>query len=157
MIIDTFTDAIRNPLYPKVICQTLQEIKNKKPHGLAPGKYIVQGDDIFFSVIEGETRPLNEQQPEFHRQYIDIHIVLSGKEIIGAGVKGLPLELSDPFNEEHDLGFCQKIASETLIHLQEEELAIIFPYELHRPMCTHEQTSSLRKIVVKINQALLQP
>ena len=75
--------------------------------------------------------------------------------MVGAGVTGLPLELSEPFNDAHDLGFCRHIASETLIHLQPEELAIIFPLELHRPMCILTAPAALRKIVVKIDAALL--
>ena len=155
MIIDTLSAGAVNPIYPPVIRQTLQAILGKAPHTLPVGKYPLQGDSVFFSVVEGHTRPLAEQRPEFHRQYIDIHIVLTGEEVIGAGVAGLPLELSEPFNAAHDLGFCQQIASETLIHLQPEELAIVFPLELHRPMCALQTPAPLRKIVVKIDAALL--
>lgn len=155
MIIDTLSAGAVNPIYPPVIRETLQAIIAKQPHTLPAGKYPIQGDSVFFSVVEGHTRLLEEQRPEFHRQYIDIHIVLTGEEVIGAGVTGLPLELSEPFNGAYDLGFCERIASETLIHLQPEELAIVFPLELHRPMCALTTPAALRKIVVKIDAALL--
>ncbi|MDR3433481.1 MAG: YhcH/YjgK/YiaL family protein [Rouxiella aceris] len=155
MIIDTLSAGAVNPIYPAIIRQTLQAILDKAPQTLAPGKYPLQGDSVFFSVVEGHTRLLAEQRPEFHRQYIDIHIVLTGEEVIGAGVTGLPLDLSEPFNAANDLGFCHQIASETLIHLQAEELAIVFPLELHRPMCALQTPAALRKIVVKIDAALL--
>lgn len=155
MIIDTLAQGIANPLYPDVIRKTLQAIQDKHPDTLAVGKYLLQGDAVFFSVAEGETRELNSQRPEFHRRYIDIHIVLSGEEIIGAGVKGLPLEMAVPFEEANDIGFCRRIDSETWIHLLPGELAIIFPQELHRPMCTTGTPAALRKIVVKIDNHLL--
>ncbi|MGB7802056.1 YhcH/YjgK/YiaL family protein [Buttiauxella sp.] len=155
MIIDTLLDGAKNPLYPALIRHTLQAILDKKPHSLPTGKYPIQGERVFFSVVEGETRLLEQQKPEFHRQYIDIHIVLAGEEVIGAGAKGLALEMTGPFNDKQDVGFCQHISSETLIHLHPEELAIIFPYELHRPMCTLSQPAALRKIIVKIDSALL--
>lgn len=155
MIIDNLTAAAVNPIYPAIIRKTLQAIIDKAPHSLPAGKYPLQGDSVFFSVVEGHTRALAEQRPEFHRQYIDIHIVLAGLEVVGAGVTGLPLDLSEPFNTAFDLGFCEHIASETLIHLQPEELAIVFPLELHRPMCTLDAPAALRKIVVKIDAALL--
>jgi YhcH/YjgK/YiaL family protein len=110
---------------------------------------------MFFNVVEGETKLLADQKPEFHRQYLDIHLVLEGKEVIGAGVLGLPLPLSEPFNEAHDLGFSPAIPGETLIHLQPGELAVIFPGELHRPMSTCTAPAALRKIVAKIDCALL--
>jgi biofilm protein TabA len=155
MIIDTLSAGAVNPIYPAIIRQTLQAIIDKAPYTLPAGKYPLQGDSVFFSVVEGHTRLIAEQRPEFHRQYLDIHIVLAGKEVIGAGVTGLPLNLSEPFNTAHDLGFCHEIASETLIQLQPGELAVVFPLELHRPMCALEAPAALRKIVVKIDAALL--
>lgn len=155
MIIDTLEQAVKNPLYPAVIRKTLQAIQANNPQTQAVGKYAIQDEAIFYSVMESETRDFNAQQPEFHRQYIDIHLVLAGEEIIGAGPIGLELDLIAPFEEQKDLGFCHRIDSETLIHLQPGALAVIFPLELHRPMCTFGVPSPLRKIVVKIDSALL--
>ena len=73
----------------------------------------------------------------------------------GAGNKGLPIAPDGPFKEAHDIGFCEAISSETLIHLHPEELAILFPGELHRPMGAMDAGAPLRKIIVKIDNALL--
>lgn len=155
MIIDTLAHAAHNPIYPAVIRRTLQAIEGHQPATLPAGRYEIQGDEIFFNVMEGETRHIQDQQPEFHRRYIDIHLVLAGEEIIGAGPEGLPMESVSPFDESKDLGFCLQIASESLIHLKPGALAVIFPLELHRPMCTQGVPSPLRKIVVKVDSALL--
>ena len=48
-----------------------------------------------------------------------------------------------------------EISSETLIHLHPEEIAIIFPGELHRPMSSLGAGAPLRKIIIKINSALI--
>lgn len=155
MIIDTLTAAAKNSFYPPVIRKALQAVLQQEQHTLPPGKYTVDGDNLFFTVVEGSTKPLAEQRPEYHRQYIDIHIVLKGEEIIGAGNKGLQIAEDGPFNPAHDIGFCRAISSETLIHLHPEELAILFPGELHRPMAATGAGAPLRKIIVKIDQALL--
>ncbi|MFT4292755.1 YhcH/YjgK/YiaL family protein [Enterobacter sp.] len=155
MIIDTLATAAKNALYPPVIRNALQAVIAQDPLSLPAGKYTVDGDNLFFTVAEGETRPLAEQRPEYHRQYIDIHIVLVGEEIIGAGNKGLTITPDGPFNAAHDIGFCEHISSESLIHLYPLELAILFPGELHRPMSALDAGARLRKIVVKINNDLL--
>lgn len=155
MIIDTLTRAEKNAFYPAVIRKALRAVIQQEPHSLPPGKYIVDGDNLFFNVVEGETKPLAEQRPEYHRQYIDIHIVLAGEEIIGAGNKGLEIIADREFNDAHDIGFCTQISSETLIHLHAEEIAILFPGELHRPMASLGAGAPLRKIIVKIDSALL--
>lgn len=155
MIIDTLTAAANNAFYPPVIRKALQAVIGQEPHSLPPGKYIVDGDNLFFTVVEGETRPLAQQRPEYHRQYIDIHIVLAGEEVIGAGNKGLEIIEDGPFTLAQDIGFCTQISSETLIHLHPFELAILFPGELHRPMAANGAGAPLRKIIVKIDHALL--
>jgi YhcH/YjgK/YiaL family protein len=155
MIIDTLAAAAKNTLYPPVIRNALKAVIAQDPLSLPEGKYTVDGDNLFFTVAEGETRPLAEQRPEYHRQYIDIHIVLVGEEIIGAGNKGLTITPDGPFNVAHDIGFCEHISSESLIHLHPLELAILFPGELHRPMSALDASARLRKIVVKINNDLL--
>lgn len=155
MIIDTLTGAEKNTFYPAAIRQALRAVIQQAPHTLPAGKYTVDGDNIFFNVVEGESRPLAEQRPEFHRQYIDIHIVLAGEEIIGAGNIGLKIIPDGAFNTAHDIGFCTQISSETLIHLHPEELAILFPGELHRPMGSLGAGAPLRKIIVKVDSGLL--
>lgn len=155
MIIDTLSHAEKTPFYPAVIRKALRAVIQQEPHTLPPGKYIVDGDNLFFNVVEGETKPIAEQRPEYHQQYIDIHIVLAGEEIIGAGNQGLEIIPDGAFNNAHDIGFCTKISSETLVHLHPEEVAIVFPGELHRPMCSLGAGAPLRKIIVKINSALL--
>ena len=126
----------------------------QQPHALPPGKYTVESDNVFFTVVEGHTRPLSEQRPEYHRQYLDIHIVLKGEEIIGAGNKGLPVVEDGHFNTTQDIGFCQAIDSETLIHptrksWRSSSLANYTADGLPRTR------AALRKIVVKIDRALL--
>lgn len=155
MIIDTLNHAEKTAFYPQAIRKALRAVINQEPHALPPGKYIVDGDNLFFNVVEGESKPLAEQRPEYHRQYIDIHIVLKGEEIIGAGNKGLEIVEDGAFNDAHDIGFCTQISSETLIHLHPEEIAIIFPGELHRPMSSLGAGAPLRKIIIKINSALI--
>lgn len=155
MIIDALTTAAENAFYPAAIRKMLATIIESNPYDLPAGHYQVQGKQMFFNVVDGETALLDNQKPEFHRQYLDIHIVLQGKEVIGAGVLGLPLTLSEPFNDAHDLGFCPAIPGETLINLQPGELAVIFPGELHRPMSTTTTPAPVRKIVAKIDCDLL--
>lgn len=155
MIIDTLTGAEQNPFYPAAIRKALRAIIQQEPHTLPAGKYTVDGDNIFFNVVEGETHPLAGLRPEFHRHYIDIHIVLVGEEIIGAGNRGLEIVADGEFNAAHDIGFCTQINSETLIHLHPGELAVLFPGELHRPMGSLGEGAPLRKIIVKVDGGLI--
>ena len=50
----------------------------------APGKYAVEGEELFYVVDEYETKPVEEGRLEIHRKYMDIQYIVSGVECIGA-------------------------------------------------------------------------
>lgn len=155
MIIDKLNNAAHNPVYPQVIRQTLQAIIANKPQQLANGKYSIEGELIYFSVFDGKTKLLEEQRPELHARYIDVHIVLEGKELIGAATSEQQQQQDGEFDELNDIGFFKGMGCETLINLQPADIVILFPGELHRPMATLGKPAALRKIVAKIDASLI--
>ena len=50
---------------------------------LPVGKTPLAGEDIFASVNEYETEPVEDRRPEKHFQYIDIQVLGAGRESIG--------------------------------------------------------------------------
>ena len=46
------------------------------------GKYNIKGEDIFVNIVEYNTVSKEERFWEAHRDYIDIHFMIKGKEII---------------------------------------------------------------------------
>lgn len=155
MIIDKLDNAALNPAYPQVIRHALQAILANQPQQLANGKYPIEGELIYFSVFDGKTKPLEEQRPELHARYIDVHIVLEGEEIIGAAPEGQHQQPDGEFDETNDIGFYKGMGCETLIKLLPGDLTILFPGELHRPMATLGEPAALRKIVAKIAVSLV--
>ncbi len=155
MIIDTLADGAANPFYPVAIRRALQGIQAFDLAALAPGKYQIEGDLIFMTLVEGVTRPLNDQRPEFHRHYIDVHLVLEGEEIVGAATRDQATTAAQEFDSEHDIGFCPSMGTESLIRLAPGDVVLIFPGELHRPMATLGQPARLRKVIAKIDMSLL--
>ncbi|NIY47432.1 YhcH/YjgK/YiaL family protein [Cedecea colo] len=155
MIIDKLSNAASNPVYPQAIRHALRAIVANKPQQLANGKYPIEGELIYFSVFDGKTKPLEEQRPELHARYIDIHIVLEGEELIGAAPIEQRQQPDGEFDEQNDIGFFRGMGCETLIKLLPGDLAILFPGELHRPMATSGTPGALRKIVAKIDVNLI--
>jgi YhcH/YjgK/YiaL family protein len=154
MIIDTLTAAAKNALYPPVIRNALQAVIAQDPLSLPAGKYTVDGDNLFYR-RRRRNAPAGRTAPGVPSSVHRYSYCPGGEEIIGAGNKGLTITPDGPFNAAHDIGFCEHISSESLIHLHPLELAILFPGELHRPMSALDAGARLRKIVVKINNDLL--
>ncbi|MFC1770208.1 YhcH/YjgK/YiaL family protein, partial [Nitrospirota bacterium] len=72
--------------------------------GTPPGKYEIDGENIFAILSTYETSHREERRPEAHREYVDIQILLSGKEIIEwYPIEGMNVELE--YDESRDVGF----------------------------------------------------
>ena len=115
----------------------------------APGKYAVQGEDIFYVVDEYDTKPAEEGRLEIHRKYMDIQTIVSGCECIGtAPLEGLTEQT--PYDGEKDLAFYDAAADMSKLILKPGMFAIFWPNEPHMPGRTVEKCERVKKIVIKI-------
>jgi YhcH/YjgK/YiaL family protein len=115
----------------------------------APGKYEVDGENLFYVVSEYETKPIEEGKLEIHRKYLDIQYIVSGEECIGvAPLEGLTEET--PYNGEKDLAFYHYDPTMSKLHLKQGMFAIFWPNEPHMPGRSIDRAEKVKKIVVKI-------
>jgi YhcH/YjgK/YiaL family protein len=117
---------------------------------LEPGKYPVDGDNVFAIVNEYMTKPLAECDPESHRDYADIQIMVAGVERLGyAPLNGQPE--TTPYDEERDVAFYS-LAPEDLSYLTlyPGEFIIFFPSDIHQPEVYTHQPELVRKVVIKV-------
>src|ERR1700761_3230360 len=101
--------------------------------GLDTGKYPIDGDNIFAIINEYTTRPVSECDPESHRDYADIQIMIIGAERFGY----TPLTTQMPttaYNADKDFALYT-IADEDLnyITLHPGQFIIFFPTDIHQP------------------------
>ncbi len=95
---------------------------------LETGKYSVDGENVLAIVNEYTTKPAAECDPESHREYADIQIIVMGTERFGY----TPLtdqQTSTPYSSENDVAFYS-IAEDDLsyITLRSGQFIIFFPY-----------------------------
>ena len=83
---------------------------------------------------------------EYHQKYLDIHILLTGKETIGwKNLSDCKVE-KQAFDVENDYGLYQD-APTTYVTLHPNEFAIVYPEDAHAPIIGE---GKIRKLVVKI-------
>jgi biofilm protein TabA len=125
-------------------------LKNTNLDTLSPGKYPIQGDDLFASVTIAPTKEFDKTNWESHKKYIDLQYVISGKEKIGVA----PLAsatVTKPYDETKDVA---NYTAEGIFHLAEPTvLFLFFPTDVHRPNVKVEGYDSDKKIVLKIRVA----
>jgi biofilm protein TabA len=125
-------------------------LKNTNLDTLSPGKYPIQGDDLFASVTLSPTKEFDKTNWESHKKYIDLQYVIKGKEKIGVA----PLAsatVTKPYDETKDVA---NYSTEGVFHLAEPSVFFLFfPTDVHRPNIKVEGVDSDKKIVLKIRVA----
>lgn len=117
---------------------------------IEPGRYELEGSDVFVSVTEYVPKPIEDVQFEAHRVYADIQYVATGQEQISI----VPIDdavITEPYDEENDVMFLSTPASEHRIATP-DRFFVFFPSDAHRPSVrVNENDSSLvKKVVVKV-------
>ena len=101
-------------------------------------------------VSEYETQEVNEYGYEAHREYIDIHYLISGCEKICS----LPLEYlqeTKAYNKENDAAFYveNEVKPQQML-LGNGYFAIMFPQDGHMPQLCVSEPLKVKKVVAKV-------
>ena len=98
------------------------------------GRHDIDGDNIFVMVQELELRPYEQARLELHRKYIDIQLVLRGKEeVFGWSEKKDCLTAETEFDEAKDIQlFTDK--PQCFYTVREGQFSILYPEDGHAPM-----------------------
>ncbi len=116
---------------------------------LAPGRYDIDGNQVYLMIQEPELKAWDQGRWEAHRRYADIQLVLAGSERIGfCSVSSAPVET--PYSPENDILFYQEMpGNEALVRAG--EMMILFPQDAHKPCIRpHGGGDKVRKAVVKV-------
>jgi YhcH/YjgK/YiaL family protein len=114
---------------------------------LAPGRYDIDGSNIYALVQEYETIVKEQGKWECHKNYIDIQYVLSGTEQIGyANLEGMKIQTE--YNPEQDIAFLS--GNGDYLTVGKDAYCIFFPNDAHQPKIAVDKPENVRKVVIKI-------
>ena len=124
-------------------------LKNNDLTELTVGKYEIQGEEIFALVQEYITKNEEEKNWESHEKYIDIQLIVEGKEIMGYAKVG-DLEVKEDSRPEKDFITYKETLMGSNIKFTKDDYVIFFPEDAHKPCCALGECSKVKKIVVKV-------
>lgn len=150
-----FTDFEKiNDLLPYVslrLGKALAYLRDTDFDNLADGEYEVEGRDIFARVNTYETEAKEDKKPESHIKYIDVQFLASGKERIGYCSLTKEHKVVEDYAKEQDLLFYEKADNENYVSMRTGDIAVFFPWEIHRPGCNAGEVSTkVKKVVIKV-------
>ena len=116
---------------------------------MEPGIHELDGKDIYVNVMERELKQKPDAKLEIHNEYIDIQVLVTGREesFGWSDRKDLKLPQGD-FNAEKDIQFFDDVP-QTYYTLRPGQFTVLFPEDGHAPMVGE---GTVRKIIVKVRK-----
>ncbi len=128
------------------VCQYLEK---QNLHALMDGAYPIEGEDFFVNIFAYDTANENDRIWEAHRQYIDVHVVLDGEEVVHHAC--LSQCQQGTYDHEKDYLPITMPTITTRIHLTPEKLVVFYPEDAHQTgVMLNNCAKPLRKAVFKI-------
>ena len=115
------------------------------------GRYDIDGDNIFAMVQTIETGQASEKKFEAHEKYIDVQVVIEGRErhdVVLLDVE--EMEVEQEYDSEKDLVFFKSPATFSTIIMKPGMFVVYGPGDGHRPGCAVEGSERIRKVCVKV-------
>ncbi len=112
------------------------------------GEIEISGRDLYAVIATAETQDPKERFYEAHDEYVDIHLVLQGEQII----KWLPVNKFSPveYNSDNDFYKFEENLPGSEIRMQDKNIAIFYPGDAHMPLCKIDKEMEIRVCVVKV-------
>ena len=115
---------------------------------LEPGKYDLDGENIFVLIQEYDSIPCEQGKWECHKKYIDIQYIAEGIEQMG--VNNIEkMQVVVEYNSEKDIAFLN--GDGDYITFSKGSYGIFFPEDAHKPkIAPGDVPGKVKKAVVKI-------
>ena len=113
------------------------------------GIHELDGKDIYVNVMERELKQKSDAKLEVHNEYIDIQVLVTGKEEAFGWSERKDLRMPQgEFNAEKDIQFFDDVP-QTYYTLRPGQFTVLFPEDGHAPMVGE---GTIRKIIVKVRK-----
>ncbi len=123
-------------------------LKKTNLPALTPGRYPIDGDDVYINVTEGPSKNKEDVMFEAHKAYADIHCVISGRELIGIAPYATAV-IKKEYDAAKDIAFYD--ANGQYYLSDSTTLFILFPEkDAHCGAIKVKGSETVKKVVVKV-------
>ncbi|MDE6584668.1 MAG: YhcH/YjgK/YiaL family protein [Anaeroplasmataceae bacterium] len=130
MIVGKLRDIKRYKGLSKNIDTAIDFILNNDLMALPKGKTEIDGKNVYVNRDTYVARPLEECYFENHEHYLDLQIVLKGKELFGyTDISNPSLQVTTPYNTDKDV--TKYSASDAVYFVLEEGFALVYKEDIH--------------------------
>ncbi len=132
---------------PKAIQDCFAYAKSHDLVNLKPGRYEIDGDNLFVNITESTTTYTDQRFWEAHRAYLDLHLILSGTERIDLNF--IENMQQKPYVAAEDFLPMEGEAKAFLL-LEKDDFLLCSPHDAHRTGVCPSTPGHLKKAIFKI-------
>jgi len=115
---------------------------------MEPGRYELDGSNLFVLVQAYDSIPREQGKWECHQKYIDIQYIADGIEQIGVNNIG-KMKVTTEYNPDKDIAFLG--GDGDFVTFSKGSYGIFFPEDAHQPkIAPNNVPGKVKKVVVKI-------
>ena len=121
-----------------------------KTHDLASmekGTHFIEGEDFFVNIIEYQTTDEANRIWEAHKDYLDIHVVVTGVEVIYHSFID-NMQVGDYHKNDDYLEITGN--KENVIQLSPNQLLVLYPEDTHKTGVKVDKETFVKKGVFKV-------
>lgn len=132
---------------PQNLKKCFDYIQNNDLSNLQKGSYEIDGKDLFLNIVEYETTTEDNRFWEAHKNYLDLHFIINGEEIIN--VNFINNMEQKPFVEQDDF-LPLEGDKKTSVVLQKDDFLICYPNDAHMTAIQVEKPTNIKKAIFKV-------
>lgn len=137
-------------LEDKRILKAFKLIESLNFPNLPDNIFEVEGKNFFYILSSYQTVPITKEKPaEAHRKYLDLQYIIYGKEQVGYSDYSNIKKVSMKYDPEKDVELFDSVENECFITLNQNNYAIFFPEDIHRPGICVNNPDNVRKVIFK--------
>lgn len=132
---------------PKAIRDCFAYLKTHDLRSLEPGRYEIDGDKLFVNLSEYTTTDSEQRFWEAHREYLDVHVMISGTEQIDLNfIANLQQK---PYEADKDFLPLEGNARGSVL-LSEGDFLICYPNDAHKTAIAPATPEHVKKAIFKV-------
>ena len=132
------------------IVQVLEAAKRYTPENFPNSRVVLDGDNVFMNMPAYETHGLEKAVMEAHKKYVDVMVMIDGRETIYVKNTDRLRDVYSPYEDSRDALLAHMDADVTAVDMQPGDFLVLLPQDAHAPGCHAGDPCKVKKIIGKV-------
>lgn len=132
------------------IAQVLEAAKTYTPENFPNARVVLGGDNVFMNMPAYETHGLEKAVMEAHKKYVDVMVMIEGRETIYVKNTDRLQDVYSPYEEGRDALLAHMDEDVIAVDMQPGDFLVLLPQDAHAPGCHAGAPSKVKKIIGKV-------